>query len=145
MAIATPQLTALGKANLEAAQEWAMLMLEAAERGFNLNLQTARELCATGSQQLLDLWSVDTPRPPTYWPKQLEKNLERAAEFVRACSQSATRYQSESARLIQQQIPAINRTFAESMQQITGLAPALGADLAGRRGTEHEAKPRKAA
>lgn len=144
MTFATEQFNELFRANIEAAQRYTLLAINATERLCLLNCQAAKDLCTTGGEQMLDLSRTDTAKPLAQWPGILERNMGRAAELTRTYAEAATRFQNELTQTIQEQLPAINRSLTETVQQMASLAAAGRAEA--RRGTEMpEPKAKKAA
>ncbi|MFZ5512753.1 MAG: hypothetical protein ACOZCP_22150 [Pseudomonadota bacterium] len=145
MAVATERLNDIYKANMEAAQQFAMCTLEGAARAFKLQSETAAELYMASTRQLIEFWQGEASKPLANWPQLFEKQVERTVEVTRALVNSAAEYQNDMAEMMREQVPALNRNLIESVEQFKNLAVARAAETVSKRVAEPTEKAKKAA
>lgn len=127
---APEQLTALNKANLEAAMRFAGIALEGAERMFELQLKAAKSLFADGVQQAKALAEVKDLQEFVQIKGTLaQPGLEKATSYVKSVYDVAAATQSEISKLVEEQVSEFNKQVVTGLDKIVKSAPA-GSEVA---------------
>jgi phasin family protein len=127
---APEQLTALNKANLEAAVRFAGIALEGAERMFELQLKAAKNLFADSVQQAKALSEVkDLQEFVQIKNTQAQPTLEKATSYVKSVYDVAAATQTEINKLVEEQVADFNKQVVTGLDKIVKSAPA-GSEVA---------------
>lgn len=103
------------KANAEVFQQCAAFALDGSEQIFNTQCNAWRNLCSSGEEQYLGLFS-ENPRVPAKlddkaWKKAIEKNMDNGLQVVKSFLDTADNIQKEFSELIKEQIPSVQRNI----------------------------------
>lgn len=120
MTFGTEHLNLLYKTGTDAAQKCATLAVESAERVFRLQMDSMEQLWAMGSKRWSEtLSSIDPSRPAAEWPALIESSTQGTMDMARACYKTGTQFQAELARIIEEQVPAMNNGLIQSIEEFT--------------------------
>ncbi len=140
---ATEQFTAFYQANGQAAQRYAAVTLEGAQRVMRVQMDATRELMERNGARWRDAMSrIDPTRGPLDWPALMTEQMQIAMEMTRASMESAARVYGEYVRTMQEQGHAMSDAFQQTREQGEAMASQglreneRAAEDVGRRATE---------
>jgi phasin family protein len=127
---APEQLTALNKANLEAAVRIAGIALEGAERMLELQLKTAKSVFADGVQQAKALAEVkDIQEFARFKNTMAQPTMEKATTYAKSVYDVAAATQTEIGKLVEEQVSEFNKQVVTGLDKMVKSAPA-GSEVA---------------
>ena len=121
---APEQLTALNKANLEAAVRFAGIALEGAERMLELQLKMAKSAFADGVQQAKALAQVKDIQEFARLKNTLgQPSMEKATNYAKSVYDVAAATQSEIGKLVEEQVSEFNKQIVTGLDKMVKSAP----------------------
>jgi phasin family protein len=122
---AQEQFAALNKANLEAATRFASVALGGAERLFEIQMKTAKEVLAESVESVKTLSSVkDLQQLAEVKDSVTQPAFEKAADYVKSVYEIAAETQAEMGKLIELQVAGFNKQFVVALDKMAESAPA---------------------
>lgn len=125
MSLVPEQITAAGKAHVEALLTLANTAFASAERFAALNLSVARTALEDAVANTKTLLEVKTPEALTKLQSDLAKpSMDKAVEYSRNVYEIANQTQEELSKVFEAQIAELNKNVAAAVDVIAAKAPA---------------------
>lgn len=114
----TPQMNpfnGIWQANMETAQQYAQLAFDSAERLFRTQAESLRDICDLNGNEYIYFWSGNSGKPLEHLPELVTKRLDLAVGLTRQYQDAAMQIQSAFYRIAEQQLPALQKTMKEAI------------------------------
>lgn len=116
-------LSRIGKTNLNAAQKFASVSAELTERLIKAQMEAVTKILNSNNEHLQALWSKPaTTASAAYWQNLYQTNTEKAQEITRRYVAEVSTIQEEMARLMEEQIIAMNKRAVKDYEDLAKCA-----------------------
>jgi len=127
---APEQITAIGKANLDIAVNFATITLQGAERMLDLQLKAVKDVIAQGAKNAKALSEVkDVQQALALQSTVAQPSLEKALDYSRSVYEVASDTQSQIAKLFETRVAEFNSNMVAAVDKAAKSAPA-GSEMA---------------